>query len=50
MGGVVVVDVSISRRLWRSLEVFGAIENLFDRRFLVGRAGIDTYGQPVMES
>ena len=48
MGGFVVVNVSVSRKLWRGLELVGAIENLFDRRYLVGRAGIDTYGQPLM--
>lgn len=48
LGGFVVVNVSVSRRLWRGLEVFGAIENLLDRRYVVGRAGVDTYGQPLM--
>jgi outer membrane receptor protein involved in Fe transport len=46
MGGYAVVDASASRRLAWGFEVFGAVENLFNRRYLVGRAGIDTYGQP----
>ena len=37
----------MSRRIAWGLEVFGAVENLFNRRYLVGRAGIDTYGQPL---
>jgi outer membrane receptor protein involved in Fe transport len=41
-----VVDASLSRRLGRSVELFAAVENLFDREFLVGRAGVDTVGAP----
>jgi outer membrane receptor protein involved in Fe transport len=48
MGGYVVVDAFVSRRLVRGLELFAAAENLFNRRYLVGRAGIDTIGQPRM--
>ncbi len=46
MAGYVVVNLTVSRRLWRGLELVGAIENLLDRRYWVGRAGVDTYGQP----
>jgi outer membrane receptor protein involved in Fe transport len=46
MGGYPVVDASISRRLVWGIEAFAAVENLLNRRYLVGRAGIDTYGQP----
>ncbi len=48
MGGYAVVDVFVSRRLVGGLELFAAAENLFNRRYLVGRAGIDTIGQPLM--
>ncbi|MDY7227708.1 TonB-dependent receptor [Hyalangium rubrum] len=48
MGGYAVVDAFVSRRLVGGLEVFAAVENLLDRRYLVGRAGIDTLGQPLM--
>ncbi len=46
MGGVALVDVSASRRLYAGLELFAAVENLFNREYLVGRAGVDTVGQP----
>nr|WP_228531147.1 MULTISPECIES: TonB-dependent receptor [Myxococcaceae] len=48
MGGVALVDLSLGRRLYRGLELFGAVENLFDREYLVGRAGVDTVGAPRM--
>jgi iron complex outermembrane receptor protein len=48
MGGYAVVDVSLGRRLFWKLEAFAAVENLFDRQYLVGRAGIDTIGQPFL--
>lgn len=41
-----VVDLWGSLPLARSLEVFAAVENLLDRGFLVGRAGVDTVGAP----
>jgi outer membrane receptor protein involved in Fe transport len=48
MGGYAVVDAFVSRRLVGGLEVFAAAENMFDRQYLVGRAGVDTIGQPFM--
>ncbi len=48
LGGYAVVDVSLGRRLFWKLEAFAAVENLFDRQYLVGRAGIDTIGQPLL--
>ncbi|KFE60765.1 Colicin I receptor precursor [Hyalangium minutum] len=48
MGGYAVVDAFVSRQLVQRLELFAAVENLFNRRYLVGRAGIDTIGQPLM--
>jgi outer membrane receptor protein involved in Fe transport len=48
MGGYAVVDAFVSRRLVGGLELFAAAENLFNRRYLVGRAGIDTIGQPLL--
>lgn len=41
-----VVDATISRAIGRNVEAFAAAENLLDRRFLVGRAGVDTVGAP----
>ena len=46
IGAVVLVDARIARRLGRRLELFLAAQNLFDRRYLVGRAGVDTLGAP----
>jgi outer membrane receptor protein involved in Fe transport len=43
-----VVDLSASRRLAWNLELFAAVENLFDVRYLVGRAGVDTVGPPLI--
>jgi outer membrane receptor protein involved in Fe transport len=48
MGGYAVVDAFVSRQLVGGLELFAAVENLFNRQYLVGRAGIDTIGQPRM--
>ena len=47
MPGFVIVDLRVSRRLFRELEAYVAVENLFNREYLVGRAGIDTIGQPL---
>jgi outer membrane receptor protein involved in Fe transport len=41
-----VVDASVARRVGRNAEVFLAVENLLDRAYLVGRAGVDTVGAP----
>lgn len=45
MGGYLVVDASVARRILPHLELFAAVENLLNRTYLVGRAGIDTVGQ-----
>ncbi|WP_241759657.1 TonB-dependent receptor [Pyxidicoccus parkwayensis] len=47
MGGYALVDVAASRHLFWKLDVFGAVENLFDREYLAGRAGVDTLGPPL---
>jgi outer membrane receptor protein involved in Fe transport len=47
MAGLFIVDLYASRRLFGELEVFAAVENLFNREYLVGRAGVDTVGQPL---
>ena len=46
LGEAVVVDVSVSPRISRNAELVLAVENLFDEEYLVGRAGVDTVGQP----
>jgi outer membrane receptor protein involved in Fe transport len=47
MGGYAVVDVAASRHLFWKLDLFAAVENLFDREYLAGRAGVDTLGPPL---
>jgi iron complex outermembrane recepter protein len=46
IGAVVLCDARVERRLAGGLSLFGSVQNLFDRRYLVGRAGIDTEGAP----
>jgi iron complex outermembrane recepter protein len=46
IGAVVLVDARAARRLPGGFELFASVQNLFDRRYLVGRAGIDTVGTP----
>jgi outer membrane receptor protein involved in Fe transport len=48
MDGYAVIDASLSARIASPLELFVALENLLDATYLVGRAGIDTIGQPFM--
>jgi outer membrane receptor protein involved in Fe transport len=48
MKAYAVVDVSASRRVWWNLELFAAVENLFNVTYLVGRAGVDTIGPPLI--
>jgi iron complex outermembrane receptor protein len=46
IGAVVLVDARAERRLARGFSLVFSGQNLFDRRYLVGRAGIDTEGAP----
>jgi outer membrane receptor protein involved in Fe transport len=46
IGAVVLVDARAERSLAYGLSIFISGQNLFDRRYLVGRAGIDTEGAP----
>ena len=46
LGGYVLLDLFASRRVTRQLEIFAAAENVFDRRYEVGRAGVTTIGAP----
>lgn len=41
-----VVDATVSRPLGAGVELFAGVENLLDRRYLVGRAGVDTVAAP----
>jgi len=48
LGGFAVVDVYVARQLTRGVDVFGAVENLFDQTYGVGRTaeGTVTIGAP----
>lgn len=46
MGDFALVDLSASRRVGADVELVFAVENLLDKQYLVGRAGVDTVGQP----
>jgi iron complex outermembrane receptor protein len=46
IGAVVLVDARVERSLVAGLAIFASGQNLFGRRYIVGRAGIDTEGAP----
>jgi outer membrane receptor protein involved in Fe transport len=46
LGDVWLTDLFASWHATRRLDVFLAVENLFDETYLVGRSGVDTVGQP----
>lgn len=46
LGSFGVVDLVASRPIARGVELFGAVENLFDTRFEVGKTPVTTVGAP----
>jgi outer membrane receptor protein involved in Fe transport len=48
LGGFAVFDVTIARPLARYVEAFVAVQNIFDKRYAVGRTPIETLGMPGM--
>jgi outer membrane receptor protein involved in Fe transport len=48
MSGAFWVDAGISRRLVSFLDAYLTAQNLLNQRYLVGRAGVDTIGPPLM--
>jgi outer membrane receptor protein involved in Fe transport len=46
IGSVVLLDARIAHTFGKRITVFAAGENLADRRYIVGRAGVDTLGAP----
>jgi outer membrane receptor protein involved in Fe transport len=42
------LDAFVSRRLNRRLEIFGALENVFDQRYEVGKTPVTTLGPPIL--
>jgi len=47
IGAVILVDARAERSLSHGFSLFASVQNLFDRHYLVGRAGIDTEGAPI---
>jgi outer membrane receptor protein involved in Fe transport len=46
IGSVVLLDARVAHTFNKWITVFAAGENLADRRYIVGRAGVDTLGAP----
>ena len=46
LGGYLLLDVFVARRVSRTVEIFAAVENVLDRRYEVGRTGVTTLGSP----
>lgn len=46
LDSVVLLSASLGVPLTEEIEIYGAAENILDRTYLVGRAGIDTIGAP----
>jgi outer membrane receptor protein involved in Fe transport len=48
LGGYFTLDAFASRHLTRRLELFAAAENLFNRRYAIGRTPVTTVGPPLL--
>jgi outer membrane receptor protein involved in Fe transport len=48
MAGHALIDLTATAPLTRGVMLVAAVENLFDQRYLVGRAGVDTVGPPLL--
>jgi len=46
MGDALLADLRASWHVSQRLELYVAVENVFDTVYLVGRSGVDTVGQP----
>jgi iron complex outermembrane recepter protein len=46
MGGATLVDARVARAIGRGVSAFLSVQNVTDRRYVVGRAGVDTVGAP----
>ncbi|HEX6729226.1 MAG TPA: TonB-dependent receptor, partial [Pyrinomonadaceae bacterium] len=42
------LDAFVARRVTNHLEIFGAIENVFDQRYEVGKTPVTTLGPPIL--
>lgn len=47
LDGVALVDLSARRRVFGDLDAYVTVNNLLNQQYLVGRAGIDTVGEPL---
>jgi iron complex outermembrane recepter protein len=48
MAGYAVIDLHLGLPLGAHFTIFGSVQNLLDHRYLVGRAGVDTIGPPLL--
>jgi iron complex outermembrane receptor protein len=48
MAGYAVIDAYAGVAVGWGMTAFGSVQNLLDERYLVGRAGVDTIGPPLM--
>jgi outer membrane receptor protein involved in Fe transport len=48
LAGYFTLDAFVSRRIARGLEAFAAIENVFNRRYEVGKTPVTTLGPPIL--
>jgi len=48
LGGYSVTNIYVSKALRRNVEMFAAADNLFDRRYEVGRTPVITIGPPIL--
>ena len=46
LGSFALVDVTVSKPFWRFAEVFVAVQNLLDEKFIVARTPFETLGMP----
>lgn len=46
MGQALLVNIFAAWHINRNFDVYVGVENLFNTEYLVGRAGVDTVGQP----
>jgi outer membrane receptor protein involved in Fe transport len=48
LGGYFVTNIYVSKALRHNVEMFAAADNLFDRRYEVGRTPVITIGPPIL--
>jgi outer membrane receptor protein involved in Fe transport len=48
LGSYFVLDATVSRRLSSRVDLFVAIENLFNNRYEIGKTPVTTIGPPIL--